>query len=124
MKKDLFKQKFIIPLLELRPPKVDEETFLKILFSTDSRIISAYYVNGAVEIPGVFLENGTIPHPAKLRLSPKRMTKRGTVLWVRVDDRETNKIHVEHKGYVFLLDRTQWNRLKRKLVKMTGSEEI
>jgi hypothetical protein len=122
MKRDLLKEKILQPILNLRPRSVTPEDFLEAIFNVHTRIISAYYVRQGFDIPGLYLENDTIPIQGID--TPYRRTKRGGHIIVRVDDREPEMVQVESKGHVFVMNRLEWNTIRPYLFVKKGCEEV
>jgi hypothetical protein len=122
MKKDLIQEKIIDPLLRQKPKNVEVRDYLDSIFNVHTRIISTYFVKRKFTIPGYYMVNDTIPiFKAGQEF---RSAKRLDTISVRVDDREPNIIHLEHKGHVFMLNRFEWNWVKRCTRKRDNNEDI
>jgi hypothetical protein len=121
MKKDLFKEKIIIPLLSLKPRYINEQDFLALIFHTESRIISTYFVKEKFTLPGLFLVNDAFPTTAG---DTFRQLKRREYLMARVDDTLPNVVHVDIKGRVFLLNKKEWKSIQKYLQLREGNEPI
>lgn len=106
---------FLEPLLALKPPTVDTLDFVsEIIFHASERSIQQYTAIKLFRIPGRLRNT---PTTAIQGIGYRRVNP-GTVIWVRTDSTESERIDVEvhngpgHKEQVFLLDRREWVAIK------------
>lgn len=120
--KDEFKTKIIEPLLNLAPRTVDPDDFLSIIFNTNTRVISSYYVRHGFKMPGLYMEYDI--YPTQGDYEAYRSASRNDYLTVRIDDTKPNIVNVELHGHVFYLIKDEWKQIRKHLILSKGHEEI
>jgi hypothetical protein len=121
MSKDLFNEKVIKKIMEYKPEAVSTIDFMRHVFSTHTRIISAYRSKADLTLPGVKLTEDYLPSNSHPRW---RAIKRHTLLWVRCDLVQPNRIEIEHNHSIYIVTRPEWEALKRNLKLQANNEDI
>jgi hypothetical protein len=104
---------FIQPMLDKTPPHIEESAFLETLWDVKSRIYTAFQVERAFAMPGLYLE---VPHTKFYGRGP-RQVKPGDALLIR-DEPSTECLHVSlitssEEEHTFELTETEWHSIER-----------
>jgi hypothetical protein len=121
--KDLLQTKIIDKILEYKPDAVSTIDFMRHVFNTHTRIISAYRAKNDLIVPGGMMDENFQPE-VKQNNGKYRRAKRHALMWVRCDLIHPNRIEVEHLNKIFIMTRPEWESFKRLLKLVPKSEEI
>lgn len=123
-KLDEFKQRWLKPLLSHKPANVEEDAFFAQILHVNSRVISAYRARRDFELVGLLCADD-VPGRADLSVDKRHLAKvsRYDILWARIDDTNTTFMDVEHKGRLWQIAKSEWDKRLRGLLSLMQDNE-
>lgn len=122
-----FFERWLRPLLSLKPSNVSQDDFFATVLNVHSRPISGYRARRNMRLDGLLCADDV---PGRPDLSPDKadlaLISKGDLIWARTDDTKPTWVDVEHKGRMWQIAYRQWKEQLRPGLAPTaqGQEEL
>lgn len=118
---DLMKSRIIDPLLENKPPGMDQQEWASQILGVSDRVISCYTAKARFTFSGYLCANDSVAVQCPEEM---RLVKMNWRIWVVHDQTTPNLYRIETKRGVFQLTAYQWQAIQPHIKPLEDLEEV